>query len=172
MTRQVFAGRVAIGGGAPVSVQTMTNTDTRDVEATLNQIHAMAEAGADIVRVSVYDEACAEAGLPGSLHFTVDWKTPTAGEAVSAAMRRENYELLDTRDAVKFVVGTENDLAFMECCADEAGLWDRCAVLVSPVWGAIEPAEIAAYLIDHGLDRARLQLQLHKIIWPDETRGV
>lgn len=49
---------------------------------------------------------------------------------------------------------------------------DRCAVLVSPVWGAIEPAEIAAYLIDHGLDRARLQLQLHKIIWPDETRGV
>ena len=33
-------------------------------------------------------------------------------------------------------------------------------------------AEIAAYLIDHGLDRARLQLQLHKIIWPDETRGV
>ena len=61
MTRQVFAGRVAIGGGAPVSVQTMTNTDTRDVEATLNQIHAMAEAGADIVRVSVYDEACAEA---------------------------------------------------------------------------------------------------------------
>ena len=85
-------------------------------------------------------EACVEAGLPGSLHFTVDWKTPTAGEAVSAAMRRENYELLDTRDAVKFVVGTEDDLAFMECCADEAGLWDRCAVLVSPVWGAIEPA--------------------------------
>ena len=110
-------------------------------------------------------EACVEAGLLGSLHFTVDWKTPTAGEAVSAAMRRENYELLDTRDAVKFVVGTEDDLAFMECCADEAGLWDRCAVLVSPVWGAIEPAEIAA-------DRARLQLQLHKIIWPDETRGV
>ena len=61
MTRQVFAGRVAIGGGAPVSVQTMTNTDTRDVEATLNQIRAMTEAGADIVRVSVYDEACAEA---------------------------------------------------------------------------------------------------------------
>ena len=60
-TRQVRAGSVAIGGGAPVSVQTMTNTDTRDVAATLDQIHRMAEAGADIVRVSVYDEACAEA---------------------------------------------------------------------------------------------------------------
>ena len=37
-TRQVFAGSVAIGGGAPISVQTMTNTDTRDVPATLDQI--------------------------------------------------------------------------------------------------------------------------------------
>lgn len=61
MTRKVQVGSVAIGGGAPISVQTMTNTDTRDVEATLAQIRAMADAGADIVRVSVYDEACAEA---------------------------------------------------------------------------------------------------------------
>ena len=60
-TRKVFVGPVAIGGGAPVSVQTMTNTDTRDVAATLAQIRAMAAAGADIVRVSVYDEACAKA---------------------------------------------------------------------------------------------------------------
>ena len=60
-TRKVFAGSVAIGGGAPVTVQTMTNTDTRDVEATLAQIRAMADAGADIVRVSVYDDACANA---------------------------------------------------------------------------------------------------------------
>ena len=48
-TRQVLAGSVAIGGGAPVSVQTMTNTDTRDVAATLDQIRRMAEAGADII---------------------------------------------------------------------------------------------------------------------------
>ncbi len=61
MTRKVFVGPIAIGGGAPVTVQTMTNTDTRDVEATLSQIRAMAAAGADIVRVSVYDEACARA---------------------------------------------------------------------------------------------------------------
>ena len=60
-TRRVYAGPVAIGGGAPVTVQTMTNTDTRDVSATLAQIRAMADAGADIVRVSVYDEACAQA---------------------------------------------------------------------------------------------------------------
>ena len=60
-THRVNVGGIAIGGGAPVTVQTMTNTDTRDVEATLVQIRAMAAAGADIVRVSVYDEACARA---------------------------------------------------------------------------------------------------------------
>lgn len=60
-TRKVNVGPVPIGGGAPITVQTMTNTDTRNVEATLAQIRAMAAAGADIVRVSVYDEACARA---------------------------------------------------------------------------------------------------------------
>jgi len=60
-TKRIYAGGVAIGGGADVSIQTMTNTDTRDVQATLDQIRRMADAGADIVRVSVYDEACAQA---------------------------------------------------------------------------------------------------------------
>ena len=60
MTRQVLAGGVAIGGGAPITVQTMTNTDTRDAAATIDQIRRMAAAGADIVRVSVYDDICAD----------------------------------------------------------------------------------------------------------------
>ena len=58
---QVKAGNVLIGGGAPVTVQSMTNTDTADVEATLSQIRALATSGADIVRVSVYNQACAAA---------------------------------------------------------------------------------------------------------------
>ena len=61
MTRTVQAGSLKIGGGNPISVQSMTNTDTRDTEATLRQIRALAAAGCDLVRVSVYDEACAEA---------------------------------------------------------------------------------------------------------------
>lgn len=59
MTRQIIAGSVPIGGGAPITVQSMTNTDTRDLGATRAQIARLAEAGCDIVRVSVYDEACA-----------------------------------------------------------------------------------------------------------------
>ena len=61
MKRQVIAGGLKIGGGAPVSVQSMTNTDTRDVGATLAQIKALADAGCDLVRVSVYDQACVKA---------------------------------------------------------------------------------------------------------------
>jgi (E)-4-hydroxy-3-methylbut-2-enyl-diphosphate synthase len=51
--RQIFVRDVPIGGGAPVAVQTMTKTETADVEATMEQIHKVAEAGADIVRVAV-----------------------------------------------------------------------------------------------------------------------
>ena len=55
----IYAGKLKIGGGAPVSVQSMTNTDTRDAAATLKQIQALHQAGCDLVRFSVYDEACA-----------------------------------------------------------------------------------------------------------------
>ena len=60
-TRPVQIGPLTMGGGSPVWVQSMTNTDTRDVPATLDQIRRLAEAGCDIVRVSVYDDACARA---------------------------------------------------------------------------------------------------------------
>ncbi len=61
MTKTVHVGSLKLGGGNPVLVQSMTNTDTRDTAATLAQIRALAEAGCDLVRVSVYDEECAGA---------------------------------------------------------------------------------------------------------------
>lgn len=60
-TRQIYVGSVAVGGDAPISVQSMTNTDTCDVEATVAQVLAIADAGADIVRVSVPSMEAAEA---------------------------------------------------------------------------------------------------------------
>ncbi|WP_412504847.1 flavodoxin-dependent (E)-4-hydroxy-3-methylbut-2-enyl-diphosphate synthase [Roseovarius sp. SYSU LYC5161] len=60
-SRQIMVGDVPVGGGAPISVQTMTNTDTTDVPGTIAQVQAAAEAGADIVRISVPDEASAAA---------------------------------------------------------------------------------------------------------------
>lgn len=60
-TRTVFVGGVPVGGGNAVSVQSMTNTDTRDAATTVAQIHALEAAGCDIVRVAVPDEAAARA---------------------------------------------------------------------------------------------------------------
>ena len=59
-TRQIRIGSVPVGGGAPVSVQSMTTTKTADVEGTLAQIYALAAAGADIVRCTCNEEAAAE----------------------------------------------------------------------------------------------------------------
>ena len=61
MTRQISVGNVKIGGGAPISVQSMTNTDTKDAAATLMQIERLYKAGCDIVRVTVPDKEAAEA---------------------------------------------------------------------------------------------------------------
>ncbi len=60
-TRQINVGPVPIGGGAPISVQTMTKTDTRDIRRTVAQILALEKAGCDIIRVAVPDEAAARA---------------------------------------------------------------------------------------------------------------
>ena len=58
-TKQVMVGNVPIGGGAPVVIQSMTNTDTADVAATLRQINELSEAGCQLVRITVPDEAAA-----------------------------------------------------------------------------------------------------------------
>jgi (E)-4-hydroxy-3-methylbut-2-enyl-diphosphate synthase len=59
-TRQIQVGGVAVGGGAPITVQSMTTTKTADAEATLSQIYALAAAGADLVRCTCNEEAAAE----------------------------------------------------------------------------------------------------------------
>ncbi|MDD3118030.1 MAG: flavodoxin-dependent (E)-4-hydroxy-3-methylbut-2-enyl-diphosphate synthase [Victivallales bacterium] len=66
LTRRLRIGTVAVGGGAPVSLQSMTNTDTRDVPATLAQIRRLAAAGCDLIRVAVPDRT-AVAALPAIL---------------------------------------------------------------------------------------------------------
>lgn len=81
-TRKIKIGKVEIGGGAPIAIQSMTNTDTADVTATLEQIHRLERAGCEIVRVAAYDETSAKAitalkagtALPivADVHFDAD----------------------------------------------------------------------------------------------------
>lgn len=61
LTRQIMVGSVPIGGNAPVAIQSMTNTDTRDVDGTVSQIEQLAAAGCEIIRVAVPDSTAADA---------------------------------------------------------------------------------------------------------------
>jgi (E)-4-hydroxy-3-methylbut-2-enyl-diphosphate synthase len=89
MSRQITVGGVQIGGGAPVSIQSMTNTPTHDVEATLSQIRALAAAGCEIVRVAVPDLKAAKAigalkaGSPLPLVADIHFDYKLALEAVA-----------------------------------------------------------------------------------------
>ncbi|MGE5247239.1 MAG: flavodoxin-dependent (E)-4-hydroxy-3-methylbut-2-enyl-diphosphate synthase [Verrucomicrobiota bacterium] len=97
-TRRVRVGGVPVGGGAPVSVQSMTNTDTRDVRATLAQIRSLARAGCEIVRVAVPDgkaaaafgRICARSPIPviADIHF--DHRLAIACADAGAACLRIN----------------------------------------------------------------------------------
>ena len=61
MTKRLMVGDVAVGGGAPVSIQSMCNTKTDDVRATVEQIHVLEAAGCEIIRIAIPDQAAAEA---------------------------------------------------------------------------------------------------------------
>ena len=73
-TKPVFLGRVQIGGDAPIAVQSMTSTDTRNVRATVRQIRKLEEAGCEIVRVAVPDREAAAAlsGIKRQIAIPVD----------------------------------------------------------------------------------------------------
>lgn len=113
LTKQVKVGRLTIGGEAPISVQTMTNTDTHDHAATLAQVRAMQEAGADLVRLAVPDEAAAtvfsylkEQGvtvpLVADIHF--DYRIALAAVAAGADKIRLNPGNIGDKEKVAAVV--------------------------------------------------------------------
>ncbi len=102
--------------------------------------------------------------------FTMDYKLPSSG--CEAAMRPGNFSLLRASDTVKFVSGTRADLERALEIIQTYDLLHRCHVYFSPVFGAIEPVEIVNFLMEHRLNRARLQIQMHKVIWDPMKRGV
>lgn len=106
----------------------------------------------------------------GRLGLTLDYKLPSSG--MERAMLASNYEYLTCDDTVKFVAGSQRDLYRMRNVIVRFGLCERCAVYVSPVFGAIEPAVIVDFVKDNHLAGVTVQLQLHKIIWPHIEKGV
>lgn len=110
------------------------------------------------------------ASMPERPVFTMDYKLPSSG--MESSMCRENFRLLGCHDTVKFVSGSMEDLSRAEEIIKQYSLIGRCHVYISPVFGAIDPAEIVGFMTERGLNGVRLQLQLHKFIWDPSERGV
>jgi len=118
-TKQIFVGQVAIGGGAPISVQSMTKTDTRDPQATLAQIEACAGAKCDLIRCAVPDaaaaqalrEICAASPLPviADIHF--DHRLALASIEAGVAGLRLNPGNIGGREKVEAVVAAARERA-------------------------------------------------------------
>ena len=156
-SRKIFVGSVPVGGDSPISVQTMTNTDTSDVRATLKQIYECTDAGADIVRVSCPDKSstsalkaiCSESPVPivADIHF--HYKRAIEAAEAGAACLRFNPGNIGDEIRVKEVISAAKD--------------NDCSMRIGVNAGSIERNLLEKYgepcpeaLIESGLRHIRL----------------
>lgn len=106
--------------------------------------------------------------LPREAIRIVDVKTPGSGEPTTDFAYLDR---LEPHDEVKFVVVSEEDFRWSHDVVRRHRLEGRVHVLFSPVWGRVEPKDLARWMLESGVD-ARLSLQVHKVIWGADARGV
>jgi 7-carboxy-7-deazaguanine synthase len=94
----------------------------------------------------------------------MDLKAPGSGE--ESKNRYENINYLDSKDQIKFVIKDRTDYHWCQEITKRYNLVDKCEVLLSPVAGEIDPADLAQWILDDKM-MVRFQLQLHKILWND-----
>ena len=159
-TKPVFVGSVQVGGDAPIVVQSMTCTDTADVEATVAQIHELAEAGCEIVRVAVPDREAANAlpeivrqtpvPLMADIHFDYRW----AMEAIKSGFHglRLNPGNIRDPEKVKTVVAA----------AKERGIPIRIGVNAGslPPIRALEDGEMPPTMVERMVEAALWEINL------------
>jgi (E)-4-hydroxy-3-methylbut-2-enyl-diphosphate synthase len=156
-TRQIHVGPVPVGGDAPITVQTMTNTLTTDVKATVEQVQACAEAGADIVRISVPDEASSKAlkeivpespvPIVADIHF--HYKRGIESAEAGAACLRINPGNIGDETRVKEVIKAARD--------------HDCAIRIGVNAGSLEKHLLDKYgepcpdaMVESGLDHIKI----------------
>ena len=156
-SRQIHVGSVPVGGDAPISVQTMTNTPTTDIKATIAQVHACAAAGADIVRVSVPDEASSKAlkeivrespvPIVADIHF--HYKRGIEAAEAGAACLRINPGNIGDATRVREVIKAARD--------------HNCSIRIGVNAGSLEKHLLEKYgepcpeaMIESGLDHIRI----------------
>ena len=156
-SRRIMVGNVPVGDGAPISVQTMTNTPTTDVKATVAQVQAAAEAGADIVRVSVPDEASSKAlkeivrespvPIVADIHF--HYRRGIESAEAGAACLRINPGNIGSPERVREVIQAARD--------------HGCSMRIGVNAGSLEKHLLEKYgepcpeaMIESGLDHIRI----------------
>lgn len=121
---------------------------------------------------SVQIETCGAVDFSQFLYIpnvmiTMDWKSHSSG--MTDRMKPELLSMLRPYDVLKFVVGSREDLDQML----EVSKNTSAKIYISPIFGMIKPVEIVDYMLEHNLDeRYTAQVQLHKIIWDPNARGV
>ncbi|ABG32353.1 4-hydroxy-3-methylbut-2-en-1-yl diphosphate synthase [Roseobacter denitrificans OCh 114] len=156
-SRQIMVGNVPVGGDAPITVQTMTNTLTTDVKATIDQINAATDAGADIVRVSVPDEASSKAlkqivpevsvPIVADIHF--HYKRGIEAAEAGAACLRINPGNIGDEKRVKEVIKAARD--------------HNCSIRIGVNAGSLEKHLLDKYgepcpdaMVESGLDHIKI----------------
>ncbi|AZY93850.1 4-hydroxy-3-methylbut-2-en-1-yl diphosphate synthase [Paracoccus sp. S4493] len=156
-SRQIMVGKVPVGGDAPISVQTMTNTNGHDVKATLAQVIAAADAGADIVRISAPDqettralrEICRESPVPivADIHF--HYKRAIEAAEAGAACLRINPGNIGDESRVREVIKAAKD--------------HGCSIRIGVNAGSLEKHLLEKYgepcpdaMVESGLDHIKI----------------
>lgn len=161
LIRQAGVRNITITGGEPLLQREMPSL-----------LAGIAADGAYLAEVETNGAVALEPFFPvsDSVSFTMDYKLP--GSGMEAAMQQGNFRLLRPVDSVKFVVSDIRDLERAREVIATERLQGRCHIFLSPVYGSIHPEQIVDYMKENRLDQVNLQLQLHKIIWDSDRRGV
>ena len=156
-SRKIFVGSVPVGGDAPISVQTMTNTLTTDISGTITQVQAAAEAGADIVRISIPDEDSSKAlheivrespvPIVADIHF--HYKRGIEAAEAGAACLRINPGNIGNEKRVLEVIKAARD--------------NNCSMRIGVNAGSLEKNLLEKYgepcpdaMVESGLDHIRI----------------
>ncbi|KZL92192.1 putative 7-carboxy-7-deazaguanine synthase QueE [Clostridium magnum] len=102
--------------------------------------------------------------------FTMDYKLPSSN--MEDKMSLGNFKHLTKRDTIKFVAGSMEDLEKVKYLIDKFKLTETTNVYISPVFGKINMDKIVEFMKDNKMNGVNLQIQLHKVIWNPNKRGV
>lgn len=108
--------------------------------------------------------------IKNNISYIVDFKLPSSN--MMDRMDFNNLSIVESNDVYKFVIGSKEDLEIAYEIICKYNLTSKCFVYLSPVSGNIEMQEIVEFMKDKNLNKVRLQVQLHKIIWDKNARGV